>query len=116
MVDGMVIKMSRNRCSRHIVCRMLYRSKRINLLAHRKNNDTSRMLSGRSPDADTSLYNTVNLTVSLVNSALFIIIFDISKCSLVRKCTNRSGTERLSVTENNLTVSMGFTLILTGKV
>ena len=38
------------------------------------------------------------------------------RCSLIRKCTNRSGTERLSVTENNLTVSMGFTLILTGKV
>ena len=108
--------MSRNRCSRHIVCRMLYRGKSIDLLTHRKNNDTSRMLSGRSPDADTSLYNTVNLTISLVDSTLLIIVFDISKCGLVRKCTNRSGTERLSVTENNLTVSMGFTLILTGKV
>ena len=74
------------------------------------------MLSGRSPDADTSLYNTVNLTISLVDSTLLIIVFDISKCGLVRKCTNRSGTERLSVTENNLTVSMGFTLLLTGKV
>ena len=116
MVDGMVIKMGGDCCSRHIVRRMLYRSKCINLFAHRKYNDTSRMLPGRSPDADTSLYDTVNLTISLVNSALLIIIFNISKCSLIRKCTNRSGTERLSVTENNLTVSMGFTLILTGKV
>ena len=108
--------MGRNDVGCHIVRRMLYRSKCINLFAHRKYDNTSRMLPGRSPDADTSLYDTVNLTISLVDPTLLILVFDISKCGLVRKCTNRSGTECLSVTEDNLTVGMRLTLILTGEV
>ena len=92
---------------------MLYRGKSIDLLAHRKYNDTSRMLSGRSADADTSLYDTVDLTVSLVDAALLVIILDITECRFIGKCTDRTGTEGLSVTENNpCTVRMRFTLVL----
>ena len=116
VVDRVVIKMCGDCRSRHIVCRMLYQGKSIDLLSHRKYNDTSRMLSGRSADADTSLYDTVDLTVSLVDTALLVIILDITECRFIGKCTDRTGTEGLSLTENNLTVRMRFTLVLTGEV
>ena len=54
------------------------------------------MLSRRPADADTSLHNTVNLTVPLVDAALLVIILDITERRLVRQRTDRSGTEGLS--------------------
>ena len=116
MVNGMVIKMCSNGLDRHIIGRMLDRGEFVNLFPIRKNDDSARVLSRGSSYTDTALYDTVDFTRSFMLAAFLIIILDIAICRLIRKCTNRSGTERLSVTENNLTVSMGFTLILTGKV
>ena len=95
---------------------MLYRRKRVDLLSHRKHDDSARVLSCRPADADASLHNTVNLTVPLVDTALLVVILDVSERRLVRQRTDRSGTECLTVSENNLTVGMRFTLIFTGKV
>ena len=95
---------------------MLYRRKRVDLLSHRKHDDSARVLSRRPADADASLHNTVNLTVPLVDTALLVVILDVSERRLVRQRTDRSGTECLTVSENNLTVGMRFTLIFTGKV
>ena len=49
-------------------------------------------------------------------SALLVIIFHISERRLVRQRTDRSGTERLTFTENNLRIFMRFALIITGEV
>ena len=84
---------------RHIICRMLNRGKCINLFPHRKNNDTTRMLSRSTTHPDTSKYDPVNFTVSLMYAALFIIIFDITECRLIRQRTDRSCLKGLSLPE-----------------
>ena len=101
---------------RHIICRMLNRSKCINLFPHRKNNDTTRMLSRSTTHPDTSKYDPVNFTVSLMYAALFIIIFDITECRLIRQRTDRSCLKGLSLPEDNFGVFMCLTLVLSGKV
>ena len=101
---------------RHIICRVLNRSKCINLFPHRKNNDTTRMLSRSTTHPDTSKYDPVNFTVSLMYAALFIIIFDITECRLIRQRTDRSCLKGLSLPEDNFGVFMCLTLVLSGKV
>ena len=46
VIDRMIIKMGGDDIRRHIIRRMLHRRKRINVLTHRENNDSSRMLAG----------------------------------------------------------------------
>ena len=116
VVDGVVIEMRRDRLRRHIIRRMLYRGKRIDHLAERQNNDTSRMLSRCTPDADTSLNDPVDLTISLSLSMLLKIIFHISVGRLICQSTDGTRTERLSFTEDNLRVIMGAALVFTGEV
>ena len=70
----MVIEMCGNDIGRHIIRRMLYRRKGVDLFTKRKYDDTSWMLSGASPDSRTALYDTVNLTFSLSLSVFFVII------------------------------------------
>ena len=95
---------------------MLHRGKGIDFLSHRKHDNTSRMLSGRTPYPDTSLHNPVYLTVTLSDSTLFIIIFDITECRLIRKRTDCSGFKGLSLAEDNLRIFMCLTLVLSGEV
>ena len=116
MVDGMVIKVRGRDVDRHIVCRALYRGKGINVLPHRKNDDTARMLSGRPVDSDTAGGNAVDLTASFMYTALLKIILYISVCRLVGKCTDRTRFKCLSLTEDNLRVLMRLTLVLSGEV
>ena len=115
-VDGMVIKMRRDNIGIHIICRMLYRGEGIDIFTERKNDDTARMLSGGSPDTRTSLYDPVDLAVSLVHATLFVIIFHITERCLVRQRTDGSGTEGLSRTEDNLCIFVCLTLVLTGEI
>ena len=116
VVDGVVIEMRRDRLRRHIIRRMLYRGKRIDHLAERQNNDTSRMLSRCPPYADTSLNDPVDLTISLSLSMLLKIILHISVGRLICQSTDGTRTERLSFTEDNLRVIMGAALVFTGEV
>ena len=74
------------------------------------------MLPCRPAHADTALYNTVDLTVSLADLTLFIIFFHITKCGLVCQRTDRAGTEGLTFSENNLRILMRFTLVISGEV
>ena len=48
------------------------------------------MLSRSTTHPDTSKYDPVNFTVSLMYAALFIIILDITECRLIRQRTDRS--------------------------
>ena len=74
------------------------------------------MLSCSTAHADTSKYNPVNFTVSLMYTALFIIIFDITECRLICQRTDRSCLKGLSLPEDNFGVFMCLTLVLSGKV
>ena len=112
----MVIKMCSDDIRHHIVCRMLHRSKRVDLLPDRKYDDTARMLPCRPAHTDTTLYNTVDLTVSLADLTLFIIFFHITKCGLVCQRTDRAGTEGLTGAENYLRIFMRLTLVIAGEV
>ena len=116
MVDGMVIEMSRYRIRRHIVCRMLYRSKGIDRFAQGQDNDTARVLSCGSADTCTSLHDPVDLTVPLAGAALFIVFFYIAKCRLICQRTDGSCTEGLSCTEDNLRIFVRLRLVITGEV
>ena len=112
-INRMVIKMCCDNITVLIVCRMLYRREFFNFHAHWKDNDSTRMLAGRSPDTGTSLHNTVDLTITFVLSPFLIIILHITKCRLLRKCTNRSGLKGLPFAKDNLCISMCIRLILT---
>ena len=112
----MIIKMCRDDITVFVICRMLHRCKFLNLLTNRKNNDTARMLSGRSSDTGTSLYDTVDLTVTFVLSTFFVVVFHITKRCFFRKCTDGSCLECLTLSKNNLCITMGICLIFTGEV
>ena len=73
MVNTVVIKVCGCNVHRHIVGRMLDGGKGINLFSHRQHHDTTRMLSRSTTHPDTSKYDPVNFTVSLMYAALFII-------------------------------------------
>ena len=62
------------------------------------------MLSRSTTHPDTSKYDPVNFTVSLMYAALFIIIFDITECRLIRQRTDRSCLKGLSLPEDNFGV------------
>ena len=74
------------------------------------------MLSRSTTHPDTSKHDPVNFTVSLMYAALFIIIFDITECRLIRQRTDRSCLKGLSLPEDNFGVFMCLTLVLSGKV
>ena len=112
MVNGMLLKMCRDRIRRHIICRMLDRCKRIDLITNRQYNDTTWMLSGRPTHADAAGENTFDLTTALMYATLFKIFFHLSISSLIRQCTDRTCTERLPCTEDNLRIFMCLTLII----
>ena len=116
VVDRVIIEMRRDRVRRHIIRRMLYRCKGINLLSDRKDNDASRMLSGRPSHANTALHDPVDLTVSFADFPLLIILFYITEGCLVRERTDRPGTERLTCAKNNFGIFMCLTLIITGEI
>ena len=112
----MVIEMCGNDIGRHIIRRMLYRCKGVDFFSQRKYNNSSRMLSGASPDSRTALYDTVNLTFSLSLSVFFVIILYIPKRCLIRQCTNRSGTKRLTCAEDDFRIFVCITLIISREV
>ena len=72
------------------------------------------MLTGGTAHAYTALNNTVDLAVSLPGSPFLIIFLYITESRFIRQCTNGSCTESLALTENNLRIVMGLTLVLTG--
>ena len=116
VIDRMVVEMGRRDIRRHIVRRMLYRRKFIDIVTMRKHDDTSRMLSGTSPYSGASLADPFDLAAAFPKSPLFIIIFDIAVCGLIRQRSDRSRFERMSLAEQNFRIFMSFRLIISGKV
>ena len=100
----------------YVVCRMLNRGKFLDFFAHRKYDDTSRMLPCCTPDSSASLYNSINLAVTFMHAALFKIVLHITECSLLRKGTDGSCFEGLAFAKDNLCVSVGICLVFTGEV
>ena len=116
MINGMIIIMRCYRCRCHIICRMLYRCKRIDVLAYGKYDDSAGVLTGSSSDTYKSLQHSVDLTFSLPLPKSVIELLYITVCRLVCQTCNGSCTESLPVSENNLCIFMCLTLIFTGEV
>ena len=112
----MVIKMRGDDIRRHIVSRMLYRRKGIDVLPHRKYDDTAWMLAGTSAHTGTPCHDPVDLAVSLSAPSLLIVILHIAKGRLIGQGSDRPRPEGLSGTENNLRIFVCLTLVFTGKV
>ena len=112
----MIVKMCCDDITVLIICRMLHRSKFFDFLTNRKNNDTSRMLTGCTAYTGTSLYNTVNFAVTFVLTTLLIIVFYITKRGFLCQCTDRACFECLTFTKNNFCITMCICLIFTRKV
>ena len=112
----MVIKMRCNDITVLIIRRMLHRCEFFNLYPHRKNNDSSRVLTGCPSDTGTTLYDTVDLTVTFMLSALLIIVLYVTERSLFCKSTNCSGFKCLAFSEDNLRITMRIRLIFTREV
>ena len=112
VVNGVVIEMGGNSLRSHIVRRVLHRGKGIDLLPMGQHDNASRMLSGRSPDADAACDNPVDLAAPLALSPLLIVFFHISKGRLICQSTDGSGPEGLPLAENDLRVVVGPALIL----
>ena len=116
MIDRMVIEMGRHDIGFHIVGRMLYRSKRVNILSHRQHDDAARMLPRASSDARTPHDKAIDLTGPFPHPMIFIIIFHIAKSRLIRQRTDRTRAVSLPVTENNFRIFMRLTLVFAGKI
>ena len=111
----MIIKMGGDNIAVHIVGRVLDRSKLLNIPSNGKNNDPSRVLTRGPAHSGAALDDPVDLTVPLPLSPLFIIIFHIAECRLLRQSTDSSRLKGLSRTENNLYIPVGFSLIIPEK-
>ena len=112
----MIVKVGRYGGSRHIVGRVLHRSKGINLLSQRKHDNASGMLACGTAHAYAALDDPVDLTVALSGSPFLIIFFYIAKGRLICQSTDGTCPEGLTFSKNNLCVIMSLTLVLTGKV
>ena len=116
MVNGMIIKMRCYCPGRLVIGRMLYRRKGINLLSQRHDDDAARMLSRRPPDTDTAGSKTSQFTAPFLNLMVLKITSGITVGRLFRQRTDRSSSEGLTFTENNLCVIVGLALVFTGEV
>ncbi len=116
MVDGMVVKMRGHDIRRHIISRMLHRSKGIDLLAKRQYDDTARMLPGTPPDPRTSKHDPVDLALTLPLPPLGKIILHIAERRLIRQRSNGSRAICLTGSKDNLCILMRKALIITGEI
>ena len=116
MIDGMIIKMCRCNSTFHIICRMLNRSKFIDIMPVRKNDDTSRMLTCASSDSRTPFGHSFYLTFSFSLLMFLIVVPDKSIRCLICQSTDRSSLKCMSFTEKNFCIFMSLCLIISGKV
>ena len=100
----------------HIIRRVLYRRKFLNIPANGKDDDAARMLSCRPAHPGASLDDPVDLTVPLSLSSFLIIVLHIAKGSLFCQGADGPRFKGLSGAENNLYIPVGFSLVISGKV
>ena len=112
----MVIKMRRDNIARHIVRRMLDRCEPVDIHAFRQNDYASRMLTGRSPNADAALCKPLKLTVLFRNAFILKIMPGQSVGRLFRDRTDRPGLECLSLAEDDLGISLRNPLLIAGEI
>ncbi len=101
---------------RHIVCGMLYRGKRVDVLPHWQHHNAARMLPGTPADAGASRHNAVDLAHPLMPAALFVIVFHVAEGSLVRQRADGARPVRLPAAKNHFRIFMRLTLVLSRKV
>ena len=95
---------------------MLHRGEGVDLLSHRQDHDSSRVLSRSPAHTYAALDDAVDLAVALPVSPLLIIIFYIAVSGLVGQGSDGSRPEGLPFSEYDLRVVVSMALVLSGKV
>ena len=116
MVNTVVIEMCCNDIGCHIICRMLYRGKRMYLFSVWQYNNSAGMLSCWTFNAYASVYNSVDFTTSFTFALFFVIFFYITIYRFICKCSYGSCLICLSFSENYFNIGMCFRLILSWEV
>ena len=116
VVNGVIVKVCRNRGGGHVIGRVLDRREGVDLLPQGKHDDSARVLSRGPAHAHTALDDAVDLTVALAAAPLLIIFLHVTVGRLVRQGADGARPEGLALAENNLRVVVGLTLIFTGEV
>ena len=99
-----------------VVRRVLYRTKLINLVVIRTDNDSARMLSGRPFHARTMLRQTLLFIFVDRNIALFKELRDITISGFFCDRTDRSRLKHVFFTKNSPDIAVGHRLIFSGEV
>ena len=116
MVDFMIIEMGGDDGGLHIISRMLYRCKCIDLLTVRKYYDSSGVLTGGTAHSHAPLNQTVYFCGSFFNSLFFIVFFDHSVGCFICKGTYGSCLKGVALSENDSGVGMSLCLVFSRKV
>ena len=111
VIDGVIVEVSGHDVRIHIVGRMLYRRKGIDIFPHRQNHDPARVLSRAAPNPGASLNDPVDFAHPLLLAPLFEIVLHIAEGRLVRQRADGAGAERLPCAENHFCIFMGLTLV-----
>ena len=100
----------------HIISRMLYGAELIYILVLWNYHKSSGMLSGRSLNTGTSLYQSVHFRIMQSNVMVFNIFFYISECRFIGKGSYGSCLEYVSLSEKDFRIRMGLLLIFSREV
>ncbi len=99
-----------------IICRVLKRRKRIDILAVREHDNAPRMLPGRAANPGTAERNALHLRRALVFLMLLIVFFNIAKRRFIRNRADGTRAEGMSRPENHLRVLVRLALVLAGEI
>ena len=115
-IDLVIVKMRRDDVCRRVVRRMLYRTKLINLVVVRTDNDSARVLPGRPFHARTMLRQTLFFIFVDRNIAFLKELRDITVSGLFGDRTDRSRLKHILFTENSPDIAVRHRLIFPRKV
>src|SRR5690554_2542331 len=88
----------------------------MNVLVLGKDNQPSRVLSGRTPDPGTTLYQSVDLGLSEFYSSFIRITANKSKSRLIRQPRDGPGAKDISLPKKFFCILMDDGLIITGEI
>ena len=100
----------------HIICRMLHRSKFIDIMSVGQHHDPARMLARASAHSGTALADPLDLTFPLPLVLLLIIPAHISVGRLVRQRADGPGLEGIAFPEQHLRILVGLGLVVPGEI
>ena len=116
LIDIVEVKVSGLPFSCHIICRILDRSKVIDIHIVWNNNDSPRVLTGRPFDPSCTKSQALDLGISVVLAKITLIALDKTVSSLSCDCTYRSCPEGIFFPKNITDIQVGTRLVFPGEV